>query len=162
ARAGLSGVHAVDRLGGAEFVVRARQVLNATGPWVDEVCALAGEGGPPRLQPTKGVHVLAPGRGLRAAFLLPHPPHRRVLFVIPWLGKTLIGTTDTVTPEGPDELTVQPQEIAYLLEAHNHYFAAPLGAGDLLGSFAGLRPLIATRPGEPSARTREFRLFEGP
>jgi glycerol-3-phosphate dehydrogenase len=85
-----------------------------------------------------------------------------VLFVIPWLGKTLIGTTDDATPEGPDELTVRPEEVAYLLEAHNHYFAPPLGEGDLLGSFAGLRPLIRARPGEPSARTREFRVFAGP
>jgi glycerol-3-phosphate dehydrogenase len=156
------GARVVDHAGGEEFVIEARQVLNATGPWVDSVCALAGEPPTPHLQPTKGVHILAPGRGLRAAFLLLHPHDGRVLFVIPWMGKTLIGTTDTVTDEGRDALKVHPEEIAYLLEAHNHFFTAPLKAGDLLGSFAGLRPLIAARPGEPSARTREFRVYEGP
>ena len=70
-------------------------MLNATGPWVDEVCALAGDPGGPHLAPTKGVHILAPGRGLTAAFLLLHPRDARVLFVVPWLGRTLIGTTDT-------------------------------------------------------------------
>jgi glycerol-3-phosphate dehydrogenase len=159
---GLAGVRAVDHVSGGEFLIRARQVLNATGPWVDEVCALAGEPPGPHLAPTKGVHVLASDRGLSAAFLLLHPRDGRVLFVIPWLGKTLIGTTDEVTPEGPDDLTVRPEEVAYLLEAHNHYFAPPLDEGDLLGSFAGLRPLIRARPGEPSARTREFRVFAGP
>ncbi|MCI0463210.1 MAG: glycerol-3-phosphate dehydrogenase [Gemmataceae bacterium] len=155
------GVQAVDQVSGSELTIQARQVLNATGPWVDAVCALAGEDGPPRLEPTKGVHLLAPGRGLAAAFLLLHPRDGRILFVIPWLGKTLIGTTDTVTPAGPDELTVLPEEVAYLLEAHNHHFEPPLTEADLLGTFAGLRPLIRARPGEPSARSREFRIFEG-
>jgi glycerol-3-phosphate dehydrogenase len=158
----VTGVRAVDHAGGEEFLIRARQVLNATGPWVDAVCALAGESGPPRLQPTKGVHVVAPGRGLTAAFLLLHPRDGRVLFVLPWMGKTLIGTTDTVTDEGPDALAVRPDEIAYLLEAHNHYFAEVLTPADVLGSFAGLRPLIRARPGEPSSRSREFRVTEGP
>ena len=158
----LSGVRAVDHVSEAELRIEARLVLNATGPWVDEVCALAGEPGGQFLAPTKGVHILTSGRGLSAAFLLLHPRDGRVLFVIPWLGKTLIGTTDTVTPEGPDDLTVQPQEVAYLLEAHNHYLAPALEVRDVLGSFAGLRPLIRARPGEPSARSREFRIFEGP
>ncbi len=157
----IAGVHAVDHVDGSELLIRARQVLNATGPWVDSVCTLAGEPPTPHLQPTKGVHILAPGRGLRAAFLLLHPRDGRVLFVIPWLGKTLIGTTDTVSPEGPDALKVHPEEIDYLLEAHNHYFTASLRADELLGHFAGLRPLIAARTGEPSARSREFRVFQG-
>ncbi len=159
---GLAGVRALDRVSGSEFRIRARQVLNATGPWVDEICALAGEPAEPHLAPTKGVHLVAPDRGLSAAFLLLHPRDGRVLFVIPWLGKTLIGTTDEVTPEGPDDLSVRPEEVAYLLEAHNHYFTPPLEEGDVLSSFAGLRPLIRARPGEPSARTREFRVFAGP
>jgi glycerol-3-phosphate dehydrogenase len=158
----LAGVRAVDHVSGTELRIRARQILNATGPWVDEVGALAGEPGGAHLAPTKGVHLLAPGRGLRAAFLLLHPRDGRVLFVIPWLGKTLIGTTDTVTAEGPDDLTVRPEEVAYLLEAHNHYFRPPLERGAVLGCFAGLRPLIRARPGEPSARSREFRVFAGP
>lgn len=156
------GAHALDHASGEELHLRARQVLNTTGPWVDRVCALAGEPPTPHLQPTKGVHLLAPGRGLRAAFLLLHPRDGRVLFVIPWMGKTLIGTTDTVTEEGPDALQVRPEEVAYLLEAHNHYFTSALTVNDVLGSFAGLRPLIAARPGEPSSRSREFRVFEGP
>jgi glycerol-3-phosphate dehydrogenase len=94
--------------------------------------------------------------------LLLHPHDGRVLFVIPWMGKTLIGTTDTFTPAGPDHLEVQAAEIAYLLEAHNHYFDPPLAADEVLGSFVGLRPLIRARPGEPSSLSREFRLFASP
>jgi glycerol-3-phosphate dehydrogenase len=158
----LTGVRAIDHVGGQEFLISARQVLNATGPWVDAVCRLAGDMSDPYLQPTKGVHLLVPDRGLPAAFLLLHPADGRVLFVIPWMGKTLIGTTDTHSEVGPDGLTVAPEEIAYLLEAHNHYFNPPLGPGEILGSFAGLRPLIRSRPKEPSSRSREFRVFTSP
>jgi glycerol-3-phosphate dehydrogenase len=162
-RAGMiDGVRVVDRVDGAEFTLRARQVLNATGPWVDGVCRLAGDQRGPLLQPTKGVHVAVRDLGLPAALLLLHPADGRVLFVIPWLGKTLIGTTDTLTAAGPDALEVQPEEIAYLLEAHNHYLLPSLGTVEVLGSFVGLRPLIRARPGEPSALSREFRNFESP
>jgi glycerol-3-phosphate dehydrogenase len=158
----IGGVRALDRVGGGELAIRAREVLNATGPWVDAVCRLAGDAGAPHLQPTKGVHLVVPGRSLTAAFLLLHPADGRILFVIPWLGKTLIGTTDTIPDEGPDALTVRPEEVEYLLEAHNHYFAPPLGSDEVLGAFAGLRPLIYSRPGEPSSLSREFRLFRSP
>src|SRR5439155_910241 len=157
----IGGVVARDQVSGREFTIRARQVFNATGPWVDAVCRLAGDAAEPRLAPTKGMHVILPDRRLPAALLLLHPRDGRVFFVIPWLGKTLVGTTDTNTVESPDALTVQPDEIDYLMEAWRHYFP---NAGDVpvLGAFAGLRPLIRAKPGEPSARSREFRVFTSP
>lgn len=158
----LAGILALDRLGGTTFPIRARQIVNAAGPWVDSVCRLAGDAGPPRLKPTKGVHIVTAGRGLPAAFLLLHPKDGRVFFVIPWLGKTLIGTTDTFGDETPDALHVTAGDVAYLLEGHNYFFAPALAEVDVLGSFAGLRPLIASRPGEPSAMSREFALIESP
>jgi glycerol-3-phosphate dehydrogenase len=85
-----------------------------------------------------------------------------VFFVIPWMGKALIGTTDTFAPAGPDDLRVQSEDVAYLLEAYNHYFQPPLRETEILGSFAGLRPLIRGRAGKPSSLSREFRLFESP
>jgi glycerol-3-phosphate dehydrogenase len=155
-------VRILDHVDNREGTIRARQVLNAAGPWADNVRRLAGDDTCPLLQPTKGVHLIVADRGWQAAFLLLHPVDGRVLFVIPWLGKTLIGTTDTITGAGADALQVEPEEIEYLLAAHNHYFAPPLSAGDVLGSFAGLRPLIRARPGEPSSRSREFRIVESP
>ena len=158
--AAFTGVRALDHVGGGTFSIRARQVVNAAGPWVDGVRGLAGEKDSPMLRPTKGVHIIAPYCGLNAAFLLLHPADERVLFVIPWMGKTLIGTTDTLA-EGPaDELVVSPAEIRYLLDAYNHYFSPALGPAEVLGTFAGLRPLARARPGQPSALSREFRLVE--
>lgn len=158
----VSGVRAVDRLGGTEFPIGARQVVNAAGPWVDAVCQLAGDQTGPYMRPTKGVHIVTADRGLTAAFLLTHPADGRVFFVIPWLGKTLVGTTDTFDNDRPDQLKVADAEIAYLLEGHNRYFAPVLSAGDVLGTFVGLRPLLASRAGEPAAVSRESRLIESP
>jgi glycerol-3-phosphate dehydrogenase len=159
---GVCGVRARDRLGGGELVVRARLVVNATGPWGDAVRRLAGEDDGPHLRPTKGAHVVAPGRGHGAGFLLLHPADGRVFFVLPWQGKTLLGTTDTEFDGPPEAAAVTPADVAYLLEGHNAYLDPPLAAGDLLGSFAGVRPLLRDRPGESSARSREFRLSVGP
>jgi glycerol-3-phosphate dehydrogenase len=158
----ITGVRVVDRVTGREFSIRARQVLNATGPWVDAVCRLAGDTAAARLQPTKGAHIITPGRGLAAAFLLLHPADGRVFFVIPWMGKTLIGTTDTHYSDRPETLRVTREDIDYLRVGHNRYFDPALSAGDILGSFAGLRPLIRARAEEPSAISREFQVFASP
>jgi glycerol-3-phosphate dehydrogenase len=155
-------VRARDHRGGREFAIAARQVLNATGPWGDAVRRLAGDTTGPLLRPTKGVHLIAPDRGLPAAFLLLHPADGRVFFVIPWLGKTLLGTTDTACDDSPDELAVTPDDVAYLLFGFNHYFSPPLVESDVLGRFAGLRPLIRARPGEPSDLSREFQVHTSP
>jgi glycerol-3-phosphate dehydrogenase len=153
------GVQAVDRVGGAQFLIRAHQIVNATGPWVDTVYQLAGDPGEPRLQLTKGVHLVATDRGLTSAFLLLHPADGRVFFVIPWLGKTLIGTTDTLWEQSPDTLLVTEADRDYLLAGHNHYFAPALEGRDILNHFVGLRPLIRDRAWEPSSLSREFRLY---
>jgi glycerol-3-phosphate dehydrogenase len=155
-------VRVLDRLDGRERTIRANQVLNATGPWVDTVRRLAGDDSGPLLQPTKGVHLIAPARGLPAAFLLLHPADGRVLFVIPWLGKTLIGTTDTECESSPDQLIVTPADLTYLLDGHNHYFTPALTEAEVMNSFVGVRPLIRSRPGDPSALSREFHLSEAP
>jgi glycerol-3-phosphate dehydrogenase len=164
--AGVTAVHVCDRAtardGESRFTVRARQVVNATGPWADTVRRLAGDAGNPLLQPTKGVHLVVPSVGIAAAFLLLHPADGRVLFVLPWMGKTLIGTTDTITEQAPDGLAVEPAEVQYLLAAYNHYFTPSLMPAEVLGSFAGLRPLVRASRGEPSALSRECRLHESP
>jgi glycerol-3-phosphate dehydrogenase len=157
-----SGVRALDHRSGREFSITAKQTLNATGPWGDAVRRLAGDDSGPLLRPTKGVHLIAADRGLSAAFLLLHPDDGRVFFVIPFLHKTLLGTTDTLCDDSPDELTVTPADVAYLLAGFNHYFTPSLSATEILGSFAGLRPLIRARPGDPSHLSREFQLHTSP
>ncbi len=162
------GARVVDRLGG-EVVARAQVVVNAAGPWVDRVVALDAPETPPRLRLTKGVHVVVPHErvGNRAAVVLSAVADRRVMFVIPWGAHTLVGTTDTDHPGGPDvPPTVEPSDVCYLLDTVNHYFpAARLASGDVVSAFAGLRPLIAPRGKatmSPSAVSREEEVFTSP
>jgi glycerol-3-phosphate dehydrogenase len=161
----ITGARIVDRLGGGEVVARARVVVNAAGPWVDRVTALD-EATPPRLRLTKGVHVIVPRErvGNRAALVLHAVADRRVMFVIPWGEHALVGTTDTDHRGGPDAPpTVEATDVAYLLDTVNHYFpAARLAPGDVVGAFAGLRPLVAPRGKatlSPSSVSREQEIF---
>jgi len=162
-RAGaIVGVRARDGISGAEFVIGARLVLNATGPWVDAVCRLAGDASGPRLETTKGVHLIVAHQGIDAGLLLLHPLDGRVFFVLPWLGKTLIGTTDTFESNAADRLEVTDGDAEYLLRGFNAYRNQPLGASDVLGRFAGVRPLLRGNEGKASARSREFGIFHSP
>jgi glycerol-3-phosphate dehydrogenase len=135
----ISGVWAKDQLTKQSFLIRSRVVLNATGPWSDAVCRLAGDDSGPLLKPTKGVHLIVRSLGHREALLLLHPRDGRVFFVIPWLGKTLVGTTDTEADAPADTLKVLPQEINYLLDGYNHFFASKLGPGDVRSGESTLR-----------------------
>jgi glycerol-3-phosphate dehydrogenase len=160
----LAGARVVDRLDGGETVVRARVVVNAAGPWVDAVAGLDAPAAP-RLRLTKGVHVVVPRArvGNRAAIVLHAVADGRIMFVIPWDAHTLVGTTDTDHEGGPDTPpTVEPADIAYLLDTVNHYFpAARLEPADVVSAFAGLRPLVAPPAGDaaPSDVSREEEIF---
>jgi glycerol-3-phosphate dehydrogenase len=162
----ITGARIADRLGGnGGAIVRAHVVVNATGPWVDHVASLD-ESGPSRLRLTKGVHVVVPRArvGNRAAIVLHALADRRVMFVIPWGEHSIVGTTDTDHVGGPDTPpTVEPEDVAYLLDTTNHYFpAAALTSKDVVSAWAGLRPLIAPPPGSgesPSDVSREEDIF---
>jgi glycerol-3-phosphate dehydrogenase len=156
------GARVRDHLCGSECDIAAQVVLNATGPWGDTLRRLAGETTEPLLRPTKGAHLIAPGLGLTAAFLLLHPADGRVFFVIPWMGKTLLGTTDTACDDPPEQVAVTAADEAYLLEGHNYYFSPPLKREDFLGRFAGLRPLLRADSASLSDLSREFHLTAGP
>ena len=158
----IDAVRVHDHVSQEEGSIRARLVLNATGPWVDQVCRLAGDPSGPHLQPTKGVHLVVPERGLPVGLFLLHPRDGRVFFVLPWMGKTLLGTTDTFTTAGPDSLTVDPADVAYILDGFNFYFEPSLGVDDVLGSFVGLRPLLRSSSAMPSSLSREAKVWQAP
>jgi glycerol-3-phosphate dehydrogenase len=159
------GARVVDRLSGDEVVVRARVVVNATGPWVDAVARLDAPG-PARLRLTKGVHVVVSRArvGNRAAIVLRAVSDGRVMFVIPWGEHTVVGTTDTDHAGGPETPpVVEASDVAYLLDTVNHYFPdARLARSDVVSAWAGLRPLVAlplTAAAAPSEVSREEDIF---
>jgi len=124
--------------------VRARAVINATGVWTDDVRALD-EGRHPRsIRPAKGVHITVPWSKLRCdiAAVVPVRGDGRSVFVVPWDDRVYIGTTDT-DYDGPLEQPVCTRDdVTYLLNAVNAFVLEPLSEADVLGTWAGLRPLV--------------------
>ncbi len=157
------GAHVVDRFTGSTATVRALVVVNATGPWSDEL--RGADEFPPLLRRTKGAHVAVPRArlGNREAITMLSPIDGRVMFIVPWGALSYIGTTDTDTPEGPDNLRASAADVVYLLRSANAYYPeARLQPDDVVSTWAGLRPLLqAEGSRSPSAVSREHRIVEG-
>jgi len=158
------GVRAVDRESGEEFDVRAANVINATGVWADQMRPeeLHDEAELPRIRPSRGTHITFDRADLPLVSGVIVPAGAgRTIFALPWLGRTLVGTTDN-DYEGPlDHIKPSVDDIDYLLEAINRFFRSQLGVANLTGAFAGVRPLIST--GDPKKSvdiSRKAELYE--
>jgi glycerol-3-phosphate dehydrogenase len=160
----LRGARITDRLHGGTFTIAARQIVNATGPWLDVVRRLEDPTATPVLRLTKGVHVIVPRErvGNVHAIVVRAPRDGRVMFAIPWEDQTLVGTTDTDYEGDPAAVSAGADDVRYLLEAVNRYFpAATLAERDVVGAYAGLRPLVAPADASsPSETSREEEIFE--
>ncbi|GIW42080.1 MAG: glycerol-3-phosphate dehydrogenase [Candidatus Binatia bacterium] len=158
------GARLRDRVSGQVFDVSARVVVNATGPWLDWIRRLDDPRAEPVLRLSKGVHVVLPRErvGNKNAVVIRSPRDGRIVFVLPWEGATLVGTTDTYFEGSPDSVSVDADDVEYLLEAVRAYFpGAQVGPEDVLSSFAGLRPLVKPEKElDPSAVSREEKIFE--
>ncbi len=124
--------------------VRARSVVNATGVWADDVRALDEGTHPGSIRPAKGIHVTVPAERLPCdiAAVLPVPKDHRSIFVVPWGAETYIGTTDTDYDGSLDNPSCTAADIDYLLGAVNAATTAALTPADVIGTWAGLRPLV--------------------
>ncbi|HKP86030.1 MAG TPA: glycerol-3-phosphate dehydrogenase/oxidase [Blastocatellia bacterium] len=141
----VAGVEVEDSLGERRISLSARVVVNATGVWSGEISQLAAPRERIRLRPSKGIHVVLPSEkfGNRTAVLIPSLGEQRFLFVIPWQGRTLVGTTDTDYTGELDDPQPESEEINRVIESAARYFpGAALLARDAVSSFAGLRPLV--------------------
>jgi glycerol-3-phosphate dehydrogenase len=152
---------------GMTLEVRARVVVNATGPWTDGVRRLENPDEPAAVRGTKGVHILIPDArvGNFGALTLLHPRDQRVMFVLPGGRHTIIGTTDTATDTAPDQVRANSADIDYLLESANHFFpAAHLTRADVVSAWAGIRPLVASAAAgvAPTDQSREHEIDVGP
>jgi glycerol-3-phosphate dehydrogenase len=155
-----------DRFVGAEvgdgIAVKAKLVVNATGPWCDEL--RASYGASKLLKPTKGVHIVVDRARLPLGRALLVKQGKRVVFCLPWGARSVIGTTDTFY-EGPiDEAEADRSDVDYLLEVGNHYFPeAKLVTEDVLATWSGLRPLLAPSEAEGASEvSREHHIESQP
>jgi len=144
---------------GQTIEVRTKLVVNATGVWADDVRALDEGTNPSSIRPAKGVHVTVPWSLVqnRIAAVIPVPKDRRSVFVVPWGGEggehrfTYIGTTDTDYDGPVDDPQITPDDVEYLLGAINGAVTTNITRDDILGTWAGLRPLVRAATSERTA-----------
>ena len=133
--------------------ISADVVVNAAGVWADEVRALDEDCDPCSLRPAKGIHLTVPREKVPAdiAAVIPVLKDRRSIFVVPWGDRVYLGTTDT-DYEGPlDDPPVTPEDVKYILDAINTFVTQPVSEADVLGAWAGLRPLVRSAKSERTA-----------
>jgi glycerol-3-phosphate dehydrogenase len=151
-----------DKISHRIFNVHARCFVNATGPYADKIRTLAKPDSRPRVRWSKGVHIILPLEvlGGKEALLIPKTEDGRVLFAIPWQRSLLVGTTDEEV-HSLEDVHLQANEVDYLLRHLNRYLANPATAGQILGGFAGVRPLLTsgkTKNTRKLARSHEVEL----
>jgi glycerol-3-phosphate dehydrogenase len=159
-----AGVSCVDRLSGDSFEIRADNVVNATGVWADGIRPdeFYAQEEVPRIRPSRGTHITLAYETLPIDIGLIVPAGSgRTIFALPWLGRSLVGTTDN-DYDGPlDHVRPSAEDVEYLLDACRSYFAAELTIDDVTGGYAGVRPLISVGDDKKSVDiSRKAELFE--
>lgn len=139
-----------DRLTGARHTVRARTIVNATGPWADRMPHSR-----VKLRLTKGIHLVIDRTRLPLPSAVVITEGKRILFAIPWGERVILGTTDTDYRGDPEKVATDASDIAYVLRSVNEFFPRlALREADIVSTWAGLRPLVANHDGTPSDTSR--------
>ncbi|HKT02500.1 MAG TPA: glycerol-3-phosphate dehydrogenase/oxidase [Rugosimonospora sp.] len=161
----VTGAVVRDMESGEEFPVAARTVVAATGVWSDDISELLDDPAYPvrpalRVRASKGVHLVVPRSAIsgNAGLILRTPTS--VLFVLPWGGHWIIGTTDTDWSLDRAHPAASARDIAYLLDQVNHWLDRPLSTSDIEGVYAGLRPLLSGEDDQTSKLSREHAVVE--
>ncbi len=160
-----NGVEFTERESGETIRVEAENVVNATGVWADRIRPgeIEREEDVPKIKPSRGTHLLLSSDDLdlgRAACVVPAGEGRRI-FALPWYGRTLVGTTDVDYSGGIEEVPPDEGDLGYLLEAVNDFSGKRLTESDIVGAYAGVRPLISA--GDPRKSvdiSRQAELYE--
>jgi glycerol-3-phosphate dehydrogenase len=139
------GVEAMDLLSKKKFSIRAKVVANTTGVWIDGIRKLDDSNATPVLSPSQGIHLVFSKEKIpcKTAMIIPKTEDGRVVFIIPWEGKVLLGTTDTSVKSIDEEPLPLRDEVDFLLKTGNDYLDAKLTKSDIESVFSGLRPLIS-------------------
>ncbi len=142
-------------------VVKAKCLVNASGPWANQTAKLLSENVLNLVRPTRGTHIVVPQILFPNAVLITTQKDHRVIFIIPWRGSSLVGTTDLDDPENPDKVKPTEDEIQYLLtEASRIFPGLNWNRNQVLSAFAGLRPLAWSDGGHASSVSREDKIHQ--
>lgn len=151
-----------DQISNLEYEIRAKRIVNAVGPWTDPLRKEFLNHSDPKVRLTKGTHIIVKGNPFQisTAIVMLAPSDGRVMFLIPWLGDTMIGTTDTDYHGPPSDVSITSEDIHYLLTTAKFYFpSVAIQQQEILSTFAGLRCLQPVNKENPSDVTREEILF---
>jgi glycerol-3-phosphate dehydrogenase len=153
----VTGIRAHDLVGGTDFEIRASAVLDATGVWMAQPDAPLG--GRAQVVPSKGAHILVRRDRIPSRSGLTIRVPGRVVFLVPWPGHWIIGTTDDPWPGRPDHPTASVTDIERILATVNRTLDVELSTRDIVGTYAGLRPLAASATGGSTVKaSREHRV----
>lgn len=159
ARGKLSGVRATDGETGRVYELKASAIVNATGVFVDEIHQMDAGGAPQTVQPSQGIHLVLPPVFLettRCALMIPKTDDGRVLFLVPWHGRLLAGTTDTPIEAHTLEPRALEEEISFILRNAGKYLNKAPRRSDVLSIFAGLRPLALPDSSKNGKATKDI------
>jgi glycerol-3-phosphate dehydrogenase len=150
------GATVLDEVSGAMARVSAKQCVSTAGQWTTKT-----EQGRSWCRLSKGVHLVLPALQTSEAILLTAREDGRVFFIIPWYGRTLLGTTDTDYRDNLEHVVVEEEDVDYLLDAANRYLKTAWTKQDVIGSYAGVRVLKQSDAEHPSAASRDWELKTG-
>jgi glycerol-3-phosphate dehydrogenase len=159
----IAGAQVRDAESGREIEVKARAVVNAAGPWVDQVLGLDAPIAKSMLRPTKGAHLIVSRSKLpvREAVVMRSPRDHRAIFIIPWGDFSIVGTTDTDYTCRLEDVKADRDDCDYLLESVRSLMpGVEIDLSDVISTFAGVRPLVADDTDDPSAVSREHAIVE--
>ena len=152
----INGVEAVDMLSGDKYKIKAKAVVNATGVFTDDILQMDEPGANKMVVPSQGVHIVLENEFLQGnhAIMIPKTDDGRVLFAVPWRGKVVVGTTDTLVEDACLEPRALEEEIEFILNTAGRYLTRQPKRSDVKSIFAGLRPLAA--PQGDDKKTKEI------
>lgn len=159
----ISGASVEDRLTGDSFAIRARTVINATGPFADEICRMDDPAAKPILKGASGVHIILDRDKvpLDVGMLIPKTDDGRVLFLLPWERHIIVGTTDDPS-EIVERPEASPKDVAYLLDYVRRYFHSDVTEKDVKAAWCGIRPLVFDPKAKDTAElAREHVIIQG-
>lgn len=157
----VSGVIAQDKVTDQTYSLKAKVVISATGAWADKFRKEMGQDA--KIRPLRGSHLVLPQWRLpvHQSITMKHPEDNRSMFIYPWEGMTIIGTTDLDNPElDVLEPSIHKDEVAYLLQATNHLYPnAHITKDDIVSTYAGVRPIVKGNAMNPSAEKRDHSVW---
>lgn len=157
----LWSVELLNKISGQTYTIKARNIVNASGPWLNQFLKEASPAVKPerRIRLIKGSHIIVPrAKNLDQAYILQNED-KRVVFVLPYLEKfSIIGTTDKEYQGKPEEVAIDDWEVDYLLKVFNQHFKTSISREEIVSTYSGVRPLCDDESSDPSAITRDYTL----